>query len=1041
MTYEFDVFRVDPVRRLLLRDGEPLSITPKALSILVILLERAGEVVDKSELIERVWPGAFVTEANLTQNVFSLRKCLGERANENRFIVTVPGQGYLFAGEVRRNDRSSTSEFPIVVIEPPAELIAFPAPAALAAAPAPTPTPEPFAPVVPASPTPQPSPASPAAKSHWRWLRWTVWGLVALLLIATAVHILQHLGPKAKAPAAPGVSTRPAIAVLDFKSLSPSPDTRWLQTAFSEMLTTELAAGEKLRVIRGERVAQAMRSLALRDPGSLGPEELGRLHDTLGADMLVVGSFLPIKGQIRLDLRVIQIPGGETLVSQAEIGTQQGLFELVSRAGGKLRDSLGVAGLSPQQVREAQALQPSSPASSRLYAEGLARLRAFDPPGALGPLQRAAAADPGSAVIHSTLSQGWSVLGYDANAVAEARKALGLAGSLSREERLAIEGRLYKVSKEWDKASETYRSLWTFYPDDIEYGLQLAESQIAGGRNAEAVATLAALRRLRPPAGQDPRIDVAEARNASRLSDVAAELRASRMGEEKGRRSGQSLVVAQALIYEGDALVKLGKPQEAVRLFREAADRAKRAGYEWGYGQALANVGVALQAIGDLDGAEKVYTESLGIALRLGSGIAIASQYGTLGFLHQDRGEMSEALTNLDQAIDWYRRIGDPVMETRTLRATALVLVSLGDLAGARKRCERALILSQSVDDHADEAMTLDSLGTVLEAQGDLTGARRRHEEAFFLLRKGGDPSAAAASLAESASATAGLGDLHTAWQRSAEALATKQQAGDRIAIGRILGLRGRIAYQMGDLGASRKIAADQLRISRETGARSLTARALQNRGRADFAAGDLPAARAALAEALRVSSSLGEALRATEIRLDLAALSLGADQAGEAAAMARQSAAWYHSRGVACGEALSQAILAEALLRQGMRQDASAAAATARARLETCEDRELRIGGAVRLARIEAATGDPAEALRQLRRVVEEAAGLGFTASGLEARLALAQVERSAGDPAAAAAFAAVRKEAETRGFKRLALAAGAGLAAPPRTPAPLTL
>src|SRR5947199_10560895 len=132
--YEIDAFRVDPMRRVLLRDGEPVPITPKAFSILLALLERPGEVVEKTELIERVWPGVFVTEANLTQNVFSLRKCLGEKANDNRYIVTVPGQGYQFAGDLRRIERFATTEMSIVGPEP----IPLPAPTD------PTPTPLPY---------------------------------------------------------------------------------------------------------------------------------------------------------------------------------------------------------------------------------------------------------------------------------------------------------------------------------------------------------------------------------------------------------------------------------------------------------------------------------------------------------------------------------------------------------------------------------------------------------------------------------------------------------------------------------------------------------------------------------------------------------------------------------------------------------------------------------------------------------------------------------------------------------------------------------
>src|SRR5947199_390471 len=116
--YEFDDFRVDPVRRPLLRSGEPVPVTPKALSILLVLLEQPGEVVEKSDLIERVWAGSHVTEANLTQNVFALRKCLGERANDSRYVVTVPGRGYSFAGEVRRIERGGTGEFSLASLLP-----------------------------------------------------------------------------------------------------------------------------------------------------------------------------------------------------------------------------------------------------------------------------------------------------------------------------------------------------------------------------------------------------------------------------------------------------------------------------------------------------------------------------------------------------------------------------------------------------------------------------------------------------------------------------------------------------------------------------------------------------------------------------------------------------------------------------------------------------------------------------------------------------------------------------------------------------------
>ncbi len=1033
--YEFDAFRVDPVRRVLLREGEPVAVTPKAFSILLALLERPGEVVEKAELLEKVWPGAFVTEANLTQNVFSLRRCLGERANDNRYIVTVPGQGYSFAGDLRRVERLSTSEFPIL-IEPPAAALADPRPTSFPV------TPEPFPALtltaeLPAAPAP--APAAPPAKPAPRWRRalvWTTWGVLAALVIVTAAHILKHLGDPPKTPQ--GKPVRPAIAVLDFKSLSPSSETRWLESAIAEMLTTELAAGGKMRVIRGDTVADAMRSLALRDPGSLRPADLQRLHDALGADLVVVGSYLPFEGKIRVDLRVLEIPDGDTVTSLAQVGAQASLFDLMSRTGEQLRQSLGVTALSAEQVREARALRPSSTDSSRLYAEGLRALRAYDPPGALRFLQQAVEIDPKSAVIHAALSQAWTASGYDARASEEARKALDLAGSLSREERLVIQGQLHRASKEWDQACEAYRSLWTFFPDDVEYGLQLVDSLTMGGRGSEAASTLAALRKLPPPAGQDPRIDVAEAKNARRLADYATELRAGQAGAAKARQSGQSLALAQALIYEGDALVKLGRPQESIPLFQEAGEMATKAGFQWGMGTAQANLGETYKAMGDLDASERANTAALAIARRLGSGLAIGSQLHSLGEIHQARGELGEASRMFDEAYGWYMRIGDRLQQALTLNAAGQVLCAQGDLAGARQRFERALALSQALGNRAYEASALDNLGFVLEAQGELAESRRRHEDAFFLLHRLGDTSAAAAALAGSASVSARLGDLHTAWQRSAQALASKRQAGDRLGAGRILGLRARLAYQMGDLAASRNNAQEQLQIARQTGAKPVSALALQSLGRADFAAGDAGKARAELTEALQVCSALGDELRAMEIRLDLAALALAGNQPSEASQLARQAAAWYQEHGIPGGEAQAFSLLAEALLRQGLAKEALAAADQARGRLDTSEDRELRIAVGVRLGRIQAATGHAAEALRQLRRAADEAAGLGLAAEALEARLALGEAQRGAGDPAAGATLAAVRKEAETRGFKRLALAATPAVNAPASVPAP---
>src|ERR1700723_2060691 len=99
--YEFGPFRVDPDKQVLLREHHPVPITPKAFETLLILVRHSRQVVTKDELMKAVWPDAFVEEQNLSQNIFTIRRALGETPEDRRYIVTVPGTGYRFAAQVR----------------------------------------------------------------------------------------------------------------------------------------------------------------------------------------------------------------------------------------------------------------------------------------------------------------------------------------------------------------------------------------------------------------------------------------------------------------------------------------------------------------------------------------------------------------------------------------------------------------------------------------------------------------------------------------------------------------------------------------------------------------------------------------------------------------------------------------------------------------------------------------------------------------------------------------------------------------------------
>src|SRR5258706_11404193 len=99
--FEFGSFRLDILRRSLSREDEPVALSSKAFEILVILLEQRGEVVDKNALMRQVWPDTVVEENNITVAISALRKALGETPASPKWIVTIPGRGYSFVGEVR----------------------------------------------------------------------------------------------------------------------------------------------------------------------------------------------------------------------------------------------------------------------------------------------------------------------------------------------------------------------------------------------------------------------------------------------------------------------------------------------------------------------------------------------------------------------------------------------------------------------------------------------------------------------------------------------------------------------------------------------------------------------------------------------------------------------------------------------------------------------------------------------------------------------------------------------------------------------------
>ncbi|HEX3279749.1 MAG TPA: winged helix-turn-helix domain-containing protein [Pyrinomonadaceae bacterium] len=280
--YEFGRFRVKSDERVLRRGEDLVPLTPKAFDILLTLLENDGRIVNKDDLMKKVWPNTFVEEGNLTQNVSLLRKALGESANGPQFIETVPRRGYRFVAPVNRVAENGQDH----VIENAAEL--------------PTQLP------TNAQET-QPSSKARSISDSGRWTslsRRLPAVALTLAIVLAAVAGVAYLSARNKAGASPNAIQ--SIAVLPFVDDSVDGDAEFLDDEIAASLVNSLTKLPKLRVVpRSVMVTYKGRNV---DPRQVGQElnvravVTGRVHrrgDTISiqADLIDLDSVSQIWGQ------------------------------------------------------------------------------------------------------------------------------------------------------------------------------------------------------------------------------------------------------------------------------------------------------------------------------------------------------------------------------------------------------------------------------------------------------------------------------------------------------------------------------------------------------------------------------------------------------------------------------------------------------------------------------------------------------------------------------------------------------------------------
>jgi tetratricopeptide (TPR) repeat protein len=823
----------------------------------------------------------------------------------------------------------------------------------------------------------------------------------AVLLVALAVgfnfagardRLLRHQPRENGATIEQGdvVRARRSIAVFGFKNLAVKPEAAWLSPAISEMLSTEMAAGGILRIIPGEVVERAKTDLSLPDTDTLSSGTLGRLGKNLGADLVILGSYVALSGgRLRLDLRLQEVVSGEILLADAESGEQEKLFDLVSRAGSKLRAKCGIGSVSTDETEEVRASLPSNSEATRLYADGLSRLRSFDALSARDILQRAVSADPNYAMAHSALAEAWSALGYDEKARQNAKNAFELSSGLSREDHLLIQARYREASKDWNDAVDSYRTLYGFFPDNLEYGILLARAQTRAGQGKEALTTIDSLRRLPSPMGLDPRIDVTAAETSKALGDFGKQLAFATKAGTTAASNGSRLLLARALYLQSFALWSMGKPKDATASDEKARGIYAGTGDRNGLASTLEVKAGLLADQGDLSSAIDAYNQELSIVREIGNKRAEASALNDLALIYSQQGNSENVEKTYQQALGIFREIGDKKNAALALVNIGGVLKDRGDLADARKTYEQALEISREINDKEGIADSQNGLGTVLDAQGNFLAAQKSLEASINLDLQNGD------GAGPSPDKLLNLGDL---------------------------------LQHQGDLAGAAKNYADALGLAKASSDRSNAAYAMSGLGDLSLVAADFTSAKKNYDEALSLRTQIGEAQTVRLTHLALARLLLEEGQTDQAVLAARAVRDELREAKIAGDQIVATCLLARVLLAQGKYADAQneLLGVTVLARKE--QSIGSRTEFAIVSAMVQAASGKLASAQESLKRTITEATKVGFVQYELEAQFALADIGIKSGQTAGSrAGLEKLEREAKARGFDLIARKAAA--------------
>jgi DNA-binding winged helix-turn-helix (wHTH) protein/Tfp pilus assembly protein PilF len=443
--YEFGPFRVDPARETLLKAGVAVPLTPKTFQILLVLVRHGKEIVTKDDLMKTVWPDTFVEEANLSRNIFMLRKALGETAQDHRYIVTVPGRGYRLAENVH--------------LLPGQEF-------AIAAA------------------THSRVQIDVKETRAWKWI-----ALAAVIVLALAGGVWRVLSHRRAV-----LSAKDTVVLADFAN---STGDAVFDETLRQGLAIQLRQSPYLSLISDQRISHTLHLMGQRAGARLTPELARGVCERTGSAAILEGSIAPLGTQYVVTLQARSCRTGEVLdQEQVQAAKKEDVLSALGQIASRFRRRVGESLTTIQEHNTPLAeATTSSLEALEAYSAGWKLHTSNGAMAALPLLKRAVEIDPNFALAQATLGREFADLDESDLSTEHTTKAWQLRDDTSDRERFYITatyeglatGNLEKARQNDEAWAQTYprdavpHSMLAGYPNKAagRYELALVEARKA----------------------------------------------------------------------------------------------------------------------------------------------------------------------------------------------------------------------------------------------------------------------------------------------------------------------------------------------------------------------------------------------------------------------------------------------------------------------------------------------------------------------------------------------------------------------------------